>query len=138
MTNTTAVEEPLSIAHMPAYDNVCLPGKYPCWEQYEWRTSQPPVKWVTDLAESLLRFRMTSLPSNPEIEDLQKVERAVNYLIGLLGARWRGCVREPFNFAPFEGITPSEGMEGSIHNEQLSMVLANLIGSQEPKPVRRR
>lgn len=111
----------------------------PCWQHYgSHYNTQPSVKWGTDLAESLLRFRMRSLPVLPEVEDLQKVKDAAQLLINLQNARWRDCVREPFTFKPYAGVDMDEASyaeegEGRIVN------IAELLGLvQKPTVIHRR
>ncbi len=77
-------------------------AQYPCWQHYgEHQKSQPPVAWVITLAASALHFRVAQMHEVPTDEQAEKVLTAAQRLQSLLNTRWRNCVREPFQFAPY-------------------------------------
>lgn len=117
---------------MSDLDHCEAPG-FPCWEHYgPHYATQRPVKWVIDLAEAALRFRMQTLPTNPEIEDLQIIQAATWSLINLKNQQWRDCVREPFQFFPGEGTETASPKDGKGSN------LLALLGLKLVTPIKRR
>ena len=72
-----------------------------CWAWYYGHWTADVRERDIALADSLIRFRVASLPSRPEIADLQSVRTAIDLAISLRSRQWREMVRTPFDF-PFK------------------------------------
>jgi hypothetical protein len=69
-----------------------------CWEHYHgWH--ERATERAISLADGLLRLQIKSLPSRPEIEDLQKIQDTLWAGINLRTRQWREMVAAPYNFA---------------------------------------
>jgi hypothetical protein len=97
----------------------CIPEKYPCDQNYgdHW-ASQPPTRWVLDLATALVSFRLRALQLNATDEAYYKVYEAGHMMHNLVNQRWCNIVRDKSCFMPYEpkgrrssAFAFSEGME---------------------------
>lgn len=78
-------------------DPDCQPFDFPCWQHYaDHERSQPPTKWVINLAHAVVRFRAATARTD---EDYWKLYQSAHSLHELINQRWRNCVRAPYEFA---------------------------------------
>lgn len=76
-----------------------------CWAWYYGYWTADVRERDIALADSLIRFRMASLPSRPGIAELQSVRTAIDLAISLRSRQWREMVRAPFDF-PYKSPEP--------------------------------
>lgn len=93
----------------------------PCWEHFGDHNNGLRVSSRgIELAYSLLRLRVLSLPSRPSIEQLQQVQEATDLCIELNNRQWREMVREPFNF-------PTHRQSGGATSSPRSRTLEDIL-----------
>lgn len=104
-------------------------AEYPCWQHHaEHHNTQPPVRWVIDLAEAVVSFRLRALQLWRNDDAYWKVYEASQSMHALINERWRNI-----HFAPFKWKL-GEGAEFAMPelNEGIPQTLQDLLASLPP------
>lgn len=114
----------------------CQPYDYPCWQHYgEHYASQPPTRWVIDLALAVVRFRAATAKTD---DDFFLLYMASHRLHELISQRWRNCVFEPFEFPVGSSQDTFVPVDDKIKTHELLEQLGFNLKPPTTQPIHRR